>query len=351
MPSDGKPLISAGSDIARESLLAGPSVSVIIPTHNRVRYLSEAIRSVLAQTFTDFELIIVDDGSTDETEELVRSFRDRRIRYLWQSHQGISAARNAAIRSARGQYVAHLDSDDIWLPNILGVEVAAFCDPRIGVVYSRAQAMDQTGRPLPILVGIPQRYPDDSLLSLLHSNVTAAIVVMVRRSCFDRVGFFDESMIVAGDWDMWLRLSRRYRFFFVDKVLARFRFHPGRITSSTDLSDVLKFRRRVLDKAFADPDLPESALAVKPLAYRNIYIFECLQWFEKRRFRLAFSSLTLAMRTGSNRVITLSRVACDLLDLELLNRHRWRSRLRMELVRRLSAWPTLVAFWRRRDEL
>ena len=175
--SGGKPLIlAAGSDRATESPSTSTSVSVIIPTHNRARYLSEAIRSVLVQTFTDFELIIVDDGSTDETEELVRSFSDRRIRYLWQSHQGISAARNAAIRSARGLYVAHLDSDDIWLPNILGVEVAAFCDPGIGVVYSRAQALDQTGRPLPILVGIPQRYPADSLLSLLYSNVTAAIV-------------------------------------------------------------------------------------------------------------------------------------------------------------------------------
>jgi glycosyltransferase involved in cell wall biosynthesis len=329
--------------------MPGPLISVIMPTYNRAGYLGESIRSVLDQTFSDFELIIVDDGSTDQTETMVRSFRDRRIRYRRQSHRGISAARNTAIRSACGLYVAHLDSDDIWLPNLLAVEVAAFCDPGIGVVYGRAQAMDPTGRLLPIIVGIPQRYPEDSFLSLLYTNVTAAIVVLVRRSCFEQVGFFDESMITAGDWDMWIRLSRRYRFFFVDEVLARFRLHSGRINSSTALSDILKNRRRVLDKAFADPGLPEVALAVKPLAYRNIYIFECVRWFEKRRFRLSFGSLTLAMRAGSNRIITLCRVFWYLMDLELLNRRSWRSRLRMELLRRLSDLATMIGFRRRSD--
>src|SRR5882724_2062331 len=121
-----------------------PKVSVIIPTYNRAHYLGTAVNSVLSQTFSDFELIVVDDGSTDDTMRLVERFHDSRLRYIYQQHRGISAAMNAGIRAARGGYIARLDSDDIWLPDMLEVEVGVLdARPEIGLVYAKAQGMDK----------------------------------------------------------------------------------------------------------------------------------------------------------------------------------------------------------------
>ena len=119
-----------------------PKVSVIIPTYNRAEYLGEAIQSVFDQTFEDFEILIVDDGSTDDTQQLVLSFHDPRLRSFYQNNCGISAARNAAIRSADGEYIAFLDSDDVWLPELLESQVAVLDRrPEIGLVYARAATL------------------------------------------------------------------------------------------------------------------------------------------------------------------------------------------------------------------
>ena len=146
-----------------------PKLTVIIPTHNRARYLDQAIRSALGQTYGDFELIVVDDGSTDTTVELVGAYRDRRLRYLSQPHRGISAAVNLGIRSARGCYIARLDSDDLWFPDMLATLVPVLdAEPEIGVVYGRGQGIDHAGRRLPHTLGLPERFPGDSLRSLLY---------------------------------------------------------------------------------------------------------------------------------------------------------------------------------------
>lgn len=126
-----------------------PAVTVVIPTYDRARYLGEAIRSVLDQVFADFEVLVVDDGSADDTAGMVHAIRDARLQYLRRPHRGIGAALNAGLRGARGRYVARLDSDDVWLPAMLETLVPVLdARPEVGVAYARGQAMDQQGSPL-----------------------------------------------------------------------------------------------------------------------------------------------------------------------------------------------------------
>jgi len=204
----------------------GPTVSVIIPTHNRAHLVGQSIQSVLDQTFTDLELIVVDDGSTDETETVVRGFDDARINYTYQDHTGIGAARNTGLRKAQGRYIAFLDSDDVWLPDLLEVQVPILREHLgIGLVYAKAQAIDKHGKPMNQIRGSPQKYPGDAVKSALYGDFVCIIATLVRRECFDRVGPFDETLMAREDWDMWIRIAKYYRLAHVDKVLARFRTH------------------------------------------------------------------------------------------------------------------------------
>src|SRR5262249_10455091 len=203
-----------------------PAVTVIVPTRNRARYLGEAVGSVLAQTLVDLGLVVVDDGSTDSTRDLVGAIGDPRLRYLYQPPSGIGAALNRGLRSARGRYVARLDSDDVWRPDMLETLVPILeSRADVGVAYARGQAMDGDGHRLPNVQGIPERFPGDSLRSLLYDDGTCNVALLARRECFERAGFYDEDLVASEDWDMWLRVARHYRFAFVDKVVTDIRWH------------------------------------------------------------------------------------------------------------------------------
>ena len=282
-------------------------VTVIIPTYNRVRYLGEAIHSVLNQTFAELELVIVDDGSTDATAELVGAVGDPRVRYLRQPHRGISAAMNSGLRDARTEYVARLDSDDIWLPDLLA-RLTAVLDARtdIGVAYGKAQAMNKHGQALAHTQGMRGRFPNETLRSIVYDDCTCNIALVARRECFDRAGFYDEKLAASEDWDMWLRVARHYRFCFVDQTVARFRWHDENLTGllSPQFAEVLDGRTAPLDKLFSDPDLPASVLALKSVAYTNVYIFRGLRWMQKRSFRKASREFGLAWRTSDQPMTT-----------------------------------------------
>ena len=303
-----------------------PKVTVIIPTYNRAHYLGASIQSVLDQTCGDFELLVVDDGSTDRTQEVLLRFQEDRLRYLAQEHRGISAALNTGIRSARGAYIARLDSDDIWLPDMLAVQVAVLDGrPDIGLVYAKAQGMDKDGNALPTIWGIPERYPGDSLRSMLYDDCTCNITIVVRRACFDHVGLFDEALQANEDWDMWLRVATRYRFAYVDRVVARFRWHGGNHTGplSPYFADAVDGRVKVLDKAFRAADFPPALAALIPIAYRNVYTAAGLRWLGAREFRKASRSFWRAICTGPNPTITLARIIWFMLVGKLFNRFLW----------------------------
>jgi glycosyltransferase involved in cell wall biosynthesis len=186
---------------------AKPLVSVIIPTFNRAWCLAEAVDSVLAQEFGDFELIVVDDGSTDGTFSLLAGYGDA-IRVLRRENQGVSAARNAGIAAARGVLIAFLDSDDLWLPGKLRHQVAFFASHPEALICQTEELWVRNGR----RVNPGKRHRKRSGM-IFEASLDLCLVspsaVMVRRELFERVGLFDERLPACEDYDLWLRVSCR----------------------------------------------------------------------------------------------------------------------------------------------
>jgi glycosyltransferase involved in cell wall biosynthesis len=307
--------------------MSTPKVSVIVPTWNRVSLLGTAIESVLTQGFRDLEVVIVDDGSADATELLVRRYQetDARVRYVAQEHRGISAAMNTGIRESRGQYIARIDSDDQWLPELLETEVAVLeARPEIGLVYSKGQWATSDLSPLTDAIGHAPHFPDDTLRSMLWGDPTCNITAVVRRECFDRAGLFDESLKASEDWDMWLRTAVYYRFFFVDRVLSLVRGHDGSTTNaqSQSFAAFLGLRGKVLDKFFARGDLAPEIVAMKTVAYRNLYVFEGNMWIGAGNWGRASAAFARAVRTGGAPLETLARIAWFSLAARVLSKTR-----------------------------
>lgn len=190
-----------------------PLVSVIIPTYNRAALLRDAVRSVLAQTFSDFELIVIDDGSTDGTDRMMGGFDDSRLHYLKQENQGRSAARNRALSLARGRYIAFLDSDDLYLKDKLEKQVAFMDDhPDIDMIYTSAICVDDTGRPLDKQIYTAEVEGNIYPQIAFFQPVTITLpTVMLRREVLDAVGHFDERMERFEDTDLWRRIAKRFK--------------------------------------------------------------------------------------------------------------------------------------------
>ena len=208
-----------------------PVVSVIVPTHNRVGMIGETLQSILNQTFENFELIVVDNGSTDGTEEFVARFEDPRIRYHWQEDSGLPAnSRNVGIGMARGRFVAFLDSDDLWLPEKLELQVRCFEEhPEAGLVYGDAVYMGQTDKEGKSL--IRRMVGGNVFADLLVLNRIPTLTAMVRQECLDEVGTFSENPGLRGaeDYHLWLRLAYRYPIYPVRRVVARYRVHESNL--------------------------------------------------------------------------------------------------------------------------
>jgi glycosyltransferase involved in cell wall biosynthesis len=190
------------------SKIANPQVSVIIPTFNRARYLAEAVDSVLAQPFRDYELIVVDDGSTDETPQLLTGY-GHAIRVLRQDNQGVSAARNAGLVVARGELIAFLDSDDLWLPGKLYRQVEFFSLHPDALICQTEEIWVKNGHR--VNPGRRHRKRGGMIFEpSLELCLVSPSAVMMRRELFDRVGNFDESLPACEDYDLWLRVSSRF---------------------------------------------------------------------------------------------------------------------------------------------
>ncbi|HZT44223.1 MAG TPA: glycosyltransferase [Chthonomonadaceae bacterium] len=196
-------------------------VSIIIPCYNQGPLLAEAIESALAQTYPQIEVIVVDDGSTDNTSLIARRYRDR-IHYLYQPNAGLSAARNAGLAIARGVYVNFLDSDDRLLPDKIAQQVPLLDeDPALGLVYCRHFLTDAQGirRPAEAL----EAHRGEVYHALRRGNFLAVHTALVRRACVEEAGGFDPKLRSLEDWNLWLRIARRYRFDFVDAPLVEYR--------------------------------------------------------------------------------------------------------------------------------
>lgn len=208
------------------------SVDVIMPTHNHLAYLPDAIRSVLRQSHSDLTLYVVDDGSTDGTAEYVRSLQDSRIRYVSKQNGGPNSARNVGIRSSSAPYVAFLDADDVWYPLKLEKQISIMqADHSVGLVYGHHDWIDETGALAGQLV-ISKR--GDILEDLLEGNCIAGScsLAMIRRDTLGKVGLFNENFRYGEDWEMWIRLATRYRIDYVPEVIGAIRRSASRTSDN-----------------------------------------------------------------------------------------------------------------------
>lgn len=210
---------------------ARPRVSIITPTFNRAQFIGFAVDSVLAQTFDDFELLIVDDGSEDDTVSVLEPYRmDSRVRYLHQPNQGQSVARNRGLARARGEFICFLDSDDAWTPTKLEQQVRLMDEyPEVDIIHGDEIDIDAQGRE--VSRKNMRRFSGMIARELLADNSVSINTVMVRKHCFEEMGGFSEGRRVADDYDIWLRFAARYRFLYVPEFFGYYRVMPDQISS------------------------------------------------------------------------------------------------------------------------
>jgi glycosyltransferase involved in cell wall biosynthesis len=225
-----------------------PYVSVIVPTFDRPAFLQAAIRSVLNQTFSNLEAVVVDDGSASDLAPLLDAFNDGRIRYLrHESNRGEAAARNTGILNARGDYLAFLDDDDEWRPDKLQLQLDLFArSPReVGCVYGGYVAV-RAADGHELFRRVPSRRGNLSL-ELMRDNIMGPTsTVMLTRECIDRVGLCDEEIAYGLDYDLWVRVAQKYHFDFVSDTVVRYSIHDGQLTG--DAARVVKGHENLIRK-------------------------------------------------------------------------------------------------------
>jgi glycosyltransferase involved in cell wall biosynthesis len=270
-------------------------VSVITPTYNRADMIGDAIQSVLAQTFDDWELIVVDDGSQDNTRAVVTEYKDPRIRYIYQENRGLPGARNTGIRHAHGVYVAFLDSDDRFLPNKIDHQSAELdARPELGLVAGGHREVDVT---LQLLRQVcPWEYtPHLDVLTWLFQCPLIVNSILVRREWLERVGMFDESMRFVEDWDLWLRLAYAgCSMAWQPELVCDYRIHGSNMARQAAL--MRDGMIRMLDKLYSRFDLPLDIAAQRDSAYANVYLNTAARYYAIGEFDEATAALENAAR-------------------------------------------------------
>lgn len=232
-----------------------PKVSVIIPTFNRARFIGTAIESVLAQTFTNFELIIVDDGSSDETSQIVRGFlHDPRLIYIQQNNRGRSHARNRALDLTRGAYIAFLDSDDSYLPEKLARQIAYLdARPDVGMLYTSAICVDDMGKPMAGQPYVAHAEGDIYQLIAFFQPLTITLpTVMVRKKVMDQVGSFDVNMERFEDTDLWRRIAKLHRVGAMNEATCLLTTHEDNALASQNPEKIVRAINYYITKVFRD---------------------------------------------------------------------------------------------------
>jgi glycosyltransferase involved in cell wall biosynthesis len=249
-------------------------VSVIIPAYNQSDYLGVTIQSVLDQTYQDIEILVIDDGSTDDTRKVANRFSDQRIKYIYQANKGLSGARNTGIRNSVGEYLTFLDSDDLFLPDKVNF-LASFLNsqPEIGFVAGQAIPIDEHGQRIGNIIDTP--IPKDSS-KLLLGNPLHVGSVMLRRSWQETVGYFDETLRSYEDWDMWLRLAiSGCTMGWVAQPVSMYRFHPEQMVRNSAQMTTATFA--VLEKTFRNQDLPQNWHELRDEAYSSAHLRAAMQ--------------------------------------------------------------------------
>lgn len=249
-----------------------PLVSVIIPAYNQAQFLPGAIRSVLDQTYQNFEIIVVDDGSVDNTREVACQYADR-VCYIWQENKGLAGARNTGIRASCGEYIGLLDSDDEWMPTYLEKMVEqASQNPETAVFYCMAQSIDVNGNPLPQVFGGPVQQSQNIYHALVRANFLIPSTILMKKCEIEEVKLFDENLRSCEDWDLWLRLLPGIAIEGVDDILVNYRIHHNSL--STDVSGMHNAAQTVIEKHFGKDDgRPSQWSDLKKRAFGGLYFY------------------------------------------------------------------------------
>jgi len=251
-----------------------PTVSVIIHTYNNEKFIAETVASVLNQTYKDYEIIVVDDGSVDGTRDVLMPYMQK-IRYHYKENGGIASAKNAGIGLSQAEFVAFLDHDDLWVPDKLQLQMEHFNEnPQIGLVYAKYTSF-RDGEELRTK---PEKgYSGWIFKELLSKSFIQTSTVVVKRECLDAVGPYDETFFLGDEYDMFLRIARKFQCGFVDKGLTRYRVHDTNASNNDFLFDNenLGVYKKIYNN-FTDLDGVEKKILRKRIARYSMKVAEGL---------------------------------------------------------------------------
>ena len=247
-----------------------PRISIIIPAYNQARFLNDSVNSALSQNYRNYEIIVVDDGSTDETAAVAAEYGDR-IHYVYQENRGLAGARNTGIRHARGEYIALLDSDDIWQPDFLAKMMGLVAEvPDAVVFYCSARCCDVDGHELPQIIECQPVPRDQFYEKLATANFIIPSTVVMLHSAIMSIGLFDQAFRACEDWDLWLRLAPTSHFACLEECLIKYRLHGSSL--SADPKKMQQAVRATIEKNFGpEGDDKDNWSRLKKIAYSGVY--------------------------------------------------------------------------------
>ncbi|MBL8495637.1 MAG: glycosyltransferase [Rhodocyclaceae bacterium] len=241
-------------------------VSIIVPAYNAETYLRETLDSALGQTYSNCEIIVVDDGSTDSTLAILAEYGEK-IRVIRQQNRGSACARNAGVAAAHGEWIAFLDADDIWLPEKTAKQIASCGE--FAISHTDSVCFGETLEHELLRSSFEPPYAGKVLKQLLVINFITNSTVMVRRDVFNRFGGFDETYVTCEDWALWLRICAENELGYLSDPVVRYRFHKK--SKSTMSRRTLIARLRILDEAFAPGGVGEVHARMRSPALASAY--------------------------------------------------------------------------------
>lgn len=256
-----------------------PVISVIMPAYNAEHTILAAINSVQQQTFSDFELIVINDGSSDKTLEIVKKITDDRLKVFSYNNAGAAVARNRGLAHATGEFIAFLDADDLWTTDKLELQLTALQKhPEVGVAYSWTTFVDEKGD---FLYLQPPVYFEGNVYSqlLVKSFLSCGSIPLIRRQAIESIGIFDPDLKSAHDWDYWIRLAAQWSYVLIPKYQVFYRQTSGSITSKIELRE--KYDCLAIEKAFQAAPLELQCL--KPQTLANLYQHLARLYISRRR--------------------------------------------------------------------
>jgi len=263
------------------------TVSIIVPTFNDQRYVSDALKSIFSQSYTDYEIIVVDGGSTDGTLEVLKQ-QEGKITFFRQQGKGVSQAKNEAIGRSKGEYITFLDADDLWYPDKLKIQVDFLnAHPEYGFCSSDVDFFNKKGIMVKGAISQEKKPRSGNVFDeLLSNNFISSATIFLRRECFDKAGVFNEKNFYAEDTDMWLRIAKYFQLGYIPRVLSKYRVHALARTQQFDKH--YASLERIYGKLIKDdPKYFSKRKSLIGKAYYNLYRRWAYRYFEAKDYKSA----------------------------------------------------------------